>query len=119
LPASLVAATRLDDASLVLLAFAYLTGGLALVSGIAPLVVSTLPFEWKLLLALAGVLAAAVLFVTLKYASEAMRSLASVARSAARVEERLDQALGTPRHDAAHGSQVSVRQSFPPSEGAA
>ncbi len=109
-----MAASRLDDASLVLLAFAYLTGALALVSGFAPLVASSaLAFEWKLLAALAGTLAASVLFVTLKYVSEAMKSLASVARSAARVEERLDQALRTSRHEPHGSSQASARASVP------
>jgi hypothetical protein len=90
LPASLVAASRLDDASLVLLAFAYLTGALALATGFVPLFAGHLGTEWKILSALAGVLGAAVLFVTLKYVSEGMRALADVARAAARVEEQLD-----------------------------
>jgi hypothetical protein len=96
LPASLVAASRLEDASLVLLAFAYLTGCLALATGLAPLVALHLALEWKVVAALAGTLAGAVLFVTLKYASEALRALADVARSACRVEQRLDQALRAP-----------------------
>src|SRR5437879_3210256 len=68
LPPSLVAA-RLDDASLVLLAFAYSTSALALLTGLVPLVATSLGFEWKVLTALAGALAGAILFVTLKYAS--------------------------------------------------
>src|SRR5688572_14981233 len=83
LPSSLVAASRLEDASLVLLAFAYLTGALAVVTGAAPLFAGQVPIEWKVIAGLAGVLAGAVLFVTLKYASEAMRALADVARAAA------------------------------------
>lgn len=101
LPASLVAASRLDDASLVLLAFAYLTGALALLTGAAPLFARSLAVEWKIFGALAGVLAGAVLFVTLKYASESLRALADVARAAARVEERLDRSLSEPRQASA------------------
>lgn len=89
LPSSLVAASRLEDASLVLLAFAYLTGALAVLTGVAPLFAGNLAIEWKVVVVLAGVLAGAVLFVTLKYASEGMRALADVARAAARMEERL------------------------------
>jgi hypothetical protein len=92
LPASLVAASRLDDASLILLAFAYLTGLLALATGVVPLFAGTFALEWKILSTIGGVLAGAVLFVTLKYASEGMRALADVARTAARVEERLQAA---------------------------
>lgn len=114
LPASLVAAARLDDASLVLLAFAYLTGALALVSGFAPLLVSGIAFEWKVLAALAGALAGAVIFVSLKYVSEAMRSLADVARSAVRIEERLETSLRSPRHDAGSTAQAVARQALPP-----
>ena len=95
LPASLVAASRLDDASLILLAFAYLTGALALATGAVPLVAGSLALEWKILSTIAGVLAGAVLFVTLKYASEGMRALADVARTAARVEERLQTATAS------------------------
>jgi hypothetical protein len=94
LPASLVAASRLEDASLVLLAFSYLTGALALLTGFAPLVAGGLTWEWKIVAALAGGLGAAVFFVTLKYVSEAMRALADVARAAARVEERLERGPG-------------------------
>ena len=97
LPSSLVAASRLEDASLVLLAFAYSTGLLAVATGSVPLVSGGLALEWKILALLAGVLAGAVLFVTLKYVSESLRALADVARAAARVEERLDRSLSAPR----------------------
>src|SRR5579872_6038110 len=95
LPASLVAASRLDDASLILLAFAYLTGALALATGLVPLFAGNFALEWKILSTIGGVLAGAVLFVTLKYVSEGMRALADVARTAARVEERLQAAAHT------------------------
>jgi hypothetical protein len=108
LPSSLVAASRLEDASLVLLAFAYLTGILSVVTGMAPLVAGQVALEWKILAALAGVLAGAVLFVSLKYASEAMRALADVARAAARMEERLDK-QGAPRQAQAP-AQVASRE---------
>ncbi|MBI3723802.1 hypothetical protein HY251_07615 [bacterium] len=85
-----LAAARLDDASLVLLFFAYVTGALALVTGFAPLIAGQLAVEWKLLSVLAGLLTCAVLFVTLKYLSEAMRALADVSRAAARVEGQID-----------------------------
>lgn len=111
LPASLVAASRLEDASLVLLAFAYLTGLLALATGLAPLVAGGLTWEWKTLAALAGALAASVLFVTLKYVSEAMRALADVARAAARVEERLDR--GSAMRQAPPAPAVPAREGAP------
>src|SRR5947209_4790429 len=101
LPSSLVAASRLEDASLVLLAFAYLTGTLAVVTGVAPLFAGQLALEWKILAVLAGVLSGAVLFVSLKYASEAMRALADVARAAARMEERLERPLAARQAPAA------------------
>src|SRR5581483_8596810 len=97
LPSSLVGASRLEDASLVLLAFAYLVGGLAI--------------EWKILAVLAGVLAAAVLFVSLKYASEAMRALADVARAAARMEERLERPASARQATSAPG--VASREGAP------
>jgi hypothetical protein len=111
LPSSLVAASRLEDASLVLLAFAYLTGALAVVTGFTPLLAGQLAVEWKALAALSGVLAGAVLFVTLKYASEGMRALADVARAAARMEERLDRHVPSPR-------QSPAVASLPPREAA-
>jgi len=111
LPSSLVAASRLEDASLVLLAFAYLVGALALLTGVAPLFAGGLAIEWKILAVLAGVLAAAVLFVSLKYASEAMRALADVARAAARMEERLDRAA--PARQAPGSQQLTSREPVP------
>jgi hypothetical protein len=101
LPSSLVAAARREDASLVRLAVAYLTGALAVTTGVAPLFAGQLAIEWKVLAVLAGVLAGAVLFVSLKYASEGMRALADVARAAARVEEKLERQLPAVRQAAA------------------
>lgn len=93
LPSSRLAAERLEDTSTVLLAFAYLTALLALATGTVPLATASWAFEWRVLALLAGALASAVLFVSLKYGSEAMRALADVARATTAMEERLDRVL--------------------------
>ncbi len=95
-----------------LLAFAYLTGLLAVVTGAAPLFAGQLALEWKVLSALAGALAGAVLFVCLKYASESMRALADVARAAARMEERLDRQVPATRQPAG-GAALPSREATP------
>lgn len=86
-----LAARRLEDVSDVLLLFAYGLGFLALALGAGPaLIASGIGVEWRFLSALGGLLAAAVVFILLKYAAEATRSLADVARAAARLEAQLD-----------------------------
>jgi hypothetical protein len=115
LPSSRLAAERLEDASTVLLAFAYLTGLLALATGAVPVSLGSWPIEWRLLSLLGGALASAVLFVSLKYASEAMRALADVARAATTMEARLERlsaaldpsrsADDTPRQDPRSASE--------------
>ena len=103
-----MAAARLEDASLVLLAFGYLTGVLALVTGLAPVFVDGLDVAWKVFAALGGALAACVLFVTLKYASEALRAVADMARTTSRLEARLERALASEARASAEATEDSA-----------
>jgi hypothetical protein len=88
---AMLAARRLEDVSDVLLLAAYGLSLLAVFLGAGPaLLASGLATEWRLVSGLGGLLIAAVMFVMLKYVSEATRALADLARAAARIERRLE-----------------------------